>query len=207
LTAEQKAQTITEIRKQTGCGTCGPRVAKMGNDWQYGGVRSLVDVPGVPSCPAPGASGSSTLPKGAGATVTMASRATQGVAPYTISFRRANAQSVADPVTLANYVAETYEILAADLAAPGAPYVEPAGTAGVNPVSNVPENGQVQRVYTLATADINEATSKAAGTEGASLIFASLVTDSCGTPANQNCLTSCKIFVACPTPVCDFTVS
>ncbi len=47
LTAEQKEQVIAEIRKQTGCGTCGPKVSKMGNDWQYGGHNESEESPGM----------------------------------------------------------------------------------------------------------------------------------------------------------------
>lgn len=47
LTVQEKAQTIAEIRKQTGCGTCGPKVSKMGNDWQYGGHDESEESPGM----------------------------------------------------------------------------------------------------------------------------------------------------------------
>jgi len=200
LTAEQKAQTIAEIRKQTGCGTCGPKVAKMGNDWQYGGIKSL-----TLSCPASGASGgSAATAKASGGTVTMSAIPTQGVAPYSLIYRKTPAGSYTD-----GDAGATETISRAVLAAPGAPYIDPAGmttpgadTTGV--YGNILEGSTVTRIYTLIGADINGATSKTSG-EGATIIFASTITDSCATPAT--CTNFCKIFVACPTPTCDFTVT
>lgn len=80
LTAQEKAQTMTEIRKQTGCGTCGPNVAKMGNDWQYGGIRSL---PGTPGTNTKGTA-SSTIDD----VVTLNATPDFGTAPYTVRFLR-----------------------------------------------------------------------------------------------------------------------
>jgi hypothetical protein len=73
LTAQEKAQTLAEIRKQTGCGTCGPKVAKMGNDWQYGG-----QIKNLQTCP-PGT-------KGEGDTVVLNCSPTGGTGPYTVTY-------------------------------------------------------------------------------------------------------------------------
>lgn len=188
LTAEQKAQTIAEIKKQTGCGSCGPRVAKMGNDWQYGGIKSM-----AVTCPIAPASGSSATPKASGTDVTMAATPVQGVAPYMITFRKTPANSYDG-----SDAGATETIATARLALTG---------AATNPTAkNIAEAATVTAVYTLDGDDINGATSKAPG-EGSSITFASTVTDSCGVAPYQTCTNACKIFVACPLPVCDFVVS
>ena len=204
LTAEQKAQTIAEIRKQTGCGTCGqPRTAKMGNDWQYGGVRSLVDVDTGTgsSCP--------ITVKATSDGMTMTSTPTQGVAPYSIDFRRSKANDPSTAITVANYGTTTDSILAArlgtGLAGTNPPGQTLTGSPQANPVTGVTENTTITRTYVMAAEDINSAVSRIPGTEGASLLFGTVIIDSCATP--QKCVTYCKVFVACPVPVCDFTVA
>lgn len=207
LTAEQKVQTIAEIRKQTGCGTCGqPRTAKMSNDWQYGGVRNLVDTD-------TGTGSSCTaVVKADGVGITMTSTPTQGVAPYSLEFRRSKANDPSTAITVANYVGTTDAILAARLGTGltvGGPY--PAnpdvltGSPQANPVTGVTENTTITRTYVMAIGDINDAVSRNPGFEGASLLFGTVIIDSCATP--QKCVTYCKVFVACPVPVCDFTVA
>lgn len=204
LTAEQKAQTIAEIKKQTGCGSCGPRVAKMGNDWQYGGVKSLPAQTGnPPGCPGPLAPGGSPgTAKGEGDLVTMSVTPVQGVAPYSLVFRKSAAGNYDK-----TYPGTTEIISRAFLVAPGAPYGDPAGMtmpgADVTGVyGNIVEGGNLKRVYTLTLLDIQGATSVGAG---ATMIFGSTLTDSCS-PAST-CTNFCEIFVSCPAPVCDFTVT
>src|SRR3990167_10095345 len=80
LNATERAQVLSEIRKQTGCGTCGPRVANMGNDWQYGGIYGLT----VPQTPSTGSCVTGT--KKSTDPVTLSVQPTGGVGPYTAWF-------------------------------------------------------------------------------------------------------------------------
>jgi len=73
LTATERAQVLADIRKQTGCGTCGPRPLSMG----YGGIQSLA------AC--------ATGPKTAGQTITLAAAPNGGTFPYTVRFWRKSA--------------------------------------------------------------------------------------------------------------------
>jgi hypothetical protein len=183
LTAEQKAQTITEIRKQTGCGTCGPKVASANPNWKYGGIKSL-----AVTCPAPGISGAEDNPKVVTNTITMVATPVQGVSPYMITFRKTPAAS-------------------ADGSEAGATEVMTAGRLGglANPTTKtITEGTPITRVYTLDLDDLNGAVTKAGDTMP-SITFASTIEDSC-TPV-QTCVNACKIFVGCVPPVCDFVVS
>ena len=193
LTAEQKAQTIAEIRKQTGCGTCGPKVAKMGNDWQYGGVRGLPAQTGnVPTCPLPGISGAQDNPKVVPNTVTMAAKPVQGVSPYKITFRKTPAASADGSETGAAEVIATARLALTN--------------ATTNPTAKtITEGTTVTAVYTLDIDDLNGAVTKAGGDTMPSITFAATIEDSC-TPVST-CVNACKIFVGCVAPVCDFTVS
>ncbi len=203
LTAEQKAQTIAEIRKQTGCGTCGqPRYSGMAS----AGGRMVTMAPGY-SCPAPGASGSSTNPKSSTNTVGLASAPMVGTAPYTVEFLRnpTNNSGEADidasdsipfariPGTYKNY---TTTLTVATTANPQLNVAE--ATAAGTPTISV--------TYTLDDFDIaNYARVRGADTIP-SILFRVSLTDSCPTGA-QTCSEICKIFVTCPTPTCNFTVT
>lgn len=169
-------------------------------DWQYGGVRSLVGS----SCDA------AVKPVGKG--ITMSANPQQGVSPYTISFRRSNAGDTTNDMTTGNVGATTYEIPSARLGTAltgSGPYpATPDALVGggqPNPVTGYTAEGTaIVYTYVLTTTDINDATSRVGG-ESASLLFGALITDSCS-PA-QTCVNYCKVIVACPTPVCDFTVA
>lgn len=191
LTAEQKVQTIAEIRKQTGCGTCGQPSARMGIDWQYGGVKSMA--PNTPTCPistAPG--GSAATAKLAGSTVAMVATPVQGVAPYSVEFFMSAANNMTDSVAAATAV-----------------HIPGLGEGGdrlgaVNPATGVTEGTPTTRTLTLTTTDLNGATKKGSDL-GPTILFGSIITDSCTTPAT--CANYCKIYVGCVEPICDFTVS
>lgn len=186
LTAEQKAQTIAEIRKQTGCGTCGQQNINRTLS-SRGQIASL-----ALTCPVSGFSGAEDTPKVATDTVIMAATPVQGVSPYKLTFRKTPATSADGSETGA-----TETISAARLAGLPAP--------GTNPTSkNITEGTTVTVTYTLDTPDLNGAVTKAGDTMP-SITFASTIEDSC-TPV-QFCYNACKIFVGCVPPVCDFVVS
>jgi hypothetical protein len=124
-------------------------------------------------------------PKYSGNIITMNATPVQGVAPYTIQFRKSPANSMGNDETAATEVIS-------DIRIPGG-----------NNISGVAEGTTIIRVYTLDSADIEGATTKS-GDTGPSILFASEITDSC-TPS-QSCIKYCKIFVGCTVPVCDFIV-
>lgn len=127
-----------------------------------------------------------TTTKLVGDTVTLSATPIQGVAPYTIQFRRSPVQSIGNDASAATDVIP-------DIRIPGG-----------NNVSGVSEGTVTTRVYTLDSSDLEGATSKMLG-EGPSIIFVAETIDSC-TPS-QSCIKYCKIFVGCTVPVCDFTVT
>ncbi len=103
LTAQEKAQVLTEIRKQTGCGTCGTR--SLDPNWGYGGIRAL------------GACTKTSI-KG-GDNVTLTANPNNGTAPYTVRFFK---QLAGAPTTVTTDIAvaadggtATYTYSATDL--------------------------------------------------------------------------------------------
>lgn len=182
LAAQERASVIADIRKQT-CGTCGPRVANMGNDWQYGGIQSL-----VPTCTA------ST--KASGQTITLETAPNGGVGPYTVRFwRKAGGTGGAysmvgttkTPVVEASTVTETITLVDADLA--GATGDTTAGTPTTGPTGAITEPGGSGAP--LASAKIRVATT---------------TTDSCPT-GSQYCVEYCDVNLACVAPTCNFVVT
>lgn len=147
------------------------------------GTTGIEELSGAPTC--------TTTTKNIGDILTLQATPVQGVAPYTVEFRRANSESMVNIIDTTNVNSETYLI----------PIERLGGLS--NPVTSVTEGTVTTRLYTIDVTDINNATSKAPG-EGASLLFASKMVDSC-TPI-QTCVKYCKVFVVCSVPVCDFTV-
>ena len=127
-----------------------------------------------------------TTTKLVGDTVTLSSTPIQGVAPYTIQFRKSPAQSMGNDESAATEI------------------IPDAGIPGGNNISGVAEGIVITRVYTLDSNDLEGATTKV-GDTGPSIIFAAETIDSCAPP--QSCIKYCKIFVGCTAPVCDFTVT
>lgn len=127
-----------------------------------------------------------TTTKFVGDIVTLSATPVQGVAPYTIQFRKSPAQSMGNDETAATEVIPDVRIL------------------GGNNVPDVPEGVIITRIYTLDSNDLEGATTKV-GDTGPSIIFAVETIDSCTPP--QSCIKYCKIFVGCTVPVCDFTVT
>jgi hypothetical protein len=125
-------------------------------------------------------------PKYSGDTVTLSATPVQGVAPYTIQFRKSPANSMGNDETAATEVIS-------DIRIPGG-----------NNVPDVPEGVVTTRIYTLDSNDLEGATTKI-GDTGPSIIFVAEIIDSCS--PLQSCIKYCKIFVGCTVPVCDFTVT
>lgn len=127
-----------------------------------------------------------TTIKNIGDILTLKATPIQGVAPYTIQFRKSPAQSMGNDETAATEIISDSRI------------------PGGNNISGVPEGRTITRIYTLDGADLEGATTKS-GDTGPSIIFATEIIDSCNPP--QSCIKYCKVFVACTALRCDFTVT
>ncbi len=179
LTALERAQTIAEIRKQTGCSSCNqPRT--MSSEY---GIYSM-----TPTCTA------ST--KASGQTITLAAAPDGGVGPYTVRFwRKAGGTggtyslvgTTKNSVTEATTVTESITLNDFDISSAtgdttaGAPTVNTAGT-----ISD-PFGGTAA----LANGKIRVATT---------------TTDLCPTGI-QTCVEYCDVNLACVAPTCNFVVS
>lgn len=199
LTATERAQTLAEIRKQTGCGTCGqPRTANLGSDWQYGGIYGLT----VPQTPSTGSCPVGT--KKSGDAVTLSVDPTGGVGPYTAWFYlKHSATETGTLITTARLGAAT------------------------NPITSSTEGITVSRTYTLDDADVAAATGDGAATtpidvdsggvlsfstavitlSSATLRFITAIRDSCaGGSGPGTCVQWCDVSLACIAPTCNFVV-
>ena len=183
LTTTEKAQVLSEIRKQTGCGTCGPRVANMGNDWQYGGIRSL-----VPTC--------TTSTKASGDAVSLQAGPTGGVGSYHVRFfRKPNAAGAMAYGELGSVrtVAEgsttgtSFTLYDTDLVAASGDTL--AGTPTASTTGAITDPGDAGAP--LANAKIRVATT---------------TYDSCPT-GPQTCVEFCDVNLACVAPTCNFVVT
>lgn len=152
-------------------------------------------VPGISTCPSPGTPGGDpSHPKLSGSTAVMTATPVQGVAPYTLEFRRIPFQSMTD---LGDITAITIDTITELI--PNAKL-----TGGTNTATGVTEGTAVTRTYAIGSDDINGATTKS-GDTGPTMILASKIIDSCS--SQQSCISACKLYVGCATPICDFTVS
>lgn len=180
LTAQEKAQTIAEIRKQTGCGTCGPKVAHMGNDWQYGGIRSM-----APTCV--------TTTKASGQSVTLAATPSGAIGPYSVRFWRKSAPGAYTELGSVRIVAEggsTSTVIAlVDADVSGA---IGDGTAGV------PTTG--------STGTITDPEDTSLALSAGKIRVATTTFDSCS-PTPQSCIEYCDVNLACIPPTCNFVVT
>lgn len=191
LTAEQKAQTIAEIRKQTGCNTCGPRTLNMGNDWQYGGIYSAnVPSAGTASCP---------VGKGSGSTVTLTASPNGGIGPYKVAFWYATNGTLA---TITQVGATTT----------GHPEASPYTQSWVITDANVA--AATGNATAAAPTDVTVATMQpilggatTALAVGSIRVYSCAV-DSCPTAGGPGtCVQYCDIAITCVAPTCNFVVT
>lgn len=181
LTAEQKAQTIAEIRKQTGCGTCGTR--SLDPNWGYGGIRTL-----APSCGVTQVSG--------GQAITLNAAPMAGTALYTVTFHKQLGCTVSQIGTTQTGIAEattstvptttpyTYTILDSDIVASGAACTLTPAIPGAITGSTLTVPAKAANTFRVIT----------------------YTTDSCPTGARE-CVEYCDMAVVCPAPTCNFIVT
>ncbi len=187
LTALERAQTIAQIRQQTGCGTCHqPRTLSTG------GIYSLpMDTDYT---------GTGAGPKGSGDTVTLTANPLGGVAPYDVRFWRSNtgAAPTQTGITNPNYLASTentpvsatYLITDIDVAA-----AVGSTTAALPSAVSVTDG-----VITLAGA--------VATLSAGSIRFYTSIVDSCaGSGGRGTCAQYADVTLACVAPTCNFVVS
>lgn len=180
LTALERAQTIAEIRKQTGCSTCHqPRTMSAG----FGDIYGLSD-----SC--------STATKASGQTITLQAAPNSAVAPYHVRFWRKPTsggtmswQEVGTVRTVTvdgGTTSDSFTLYDLDVAS-----ALGDSTAGVLTSSTSGAISETTAAFTLSVGKIRVATT---------------VFDSCPvTP--MTCVTSCDVNLACVAPTCNFTVT
>lgn len=177
LTAEQRAQTIAQIRQQTGCGTCGPKTLA---NWGYGGIRSL-----APTCV--------TETKSSGDYVTLSATPSGAIGPYHVRFFRKSAPGAYAELgtvrTITEGNATSYSFQLTDVDFTGA---VGDGTAGD------PTTG--------ATGAITDPEDTSAALSAGKIRVATTTYDSCPTGA-QSCVEYCDINMACVAPTCNFVVT
>ncbi len=187
LNATERAQVLTEIRKQTGCSTCHqPRTLSTG------GVYSLPfdsDVTGT----------TTATVKNSGSTVTLTAGPSGGTRPYTVRFWRSNtgvapiavgsAHTTAAGDTEGTTVADSYVILDVDVAA-----------AIGNTTAGTP---LAVDIATGAIALGGTAAELATG----SIRFYSSVVDSCPGTDKGTCAQYVDVVVTCVAPTCNFVVT
>lgn len=180
LTALERAQTIAQIRQQTGCSSCRqPNTLSSG----FGEIYSM-----TPTC--------STATKASGDVITLAAAPNGGIGPYTVRFwRKAGGTggvyslvgTTKTSVTEATTVTETITLNDFDVSSAtgdttaGAPTVSTSGTI------TDPFGGTA----TLSSGKIRVATT---------------TTDLCPTGI-QTCVEYCDVNLACVAPTCNFVVS
>lgn len=215
LTTEQKSHTIAEIRKQTGCSTCTPKIARIGNDWQYGGIHALPGTTGT--CTKETAS--STI----GDVVTLNATPDDGTAPYTVRFLR----------QIGGLDGTTPSLLVIGTSVGTTQYGLQTDNAEQTGLLDGQETEDV--VYQLADAEIVAAGTGAiviadgpgegnGGVDGSgfglpplavnTVRFITHVKDSCPTKASplapspgRHCLQYCDLAVVCVVPTCNFVVT
>jgi len=132
----------------------------------------------VTPCPTVTMDNTATCPgtKYSGDSITLQATPRDGTGPYYVEFRKNNVAISTSRLTGSG----------------------PLGSTGTNPISNVPEDSDVIRVYTLNDLDV----SSSAGT----IDFSVYISDSCPTGV-QYCESACTITLGCLAPVCNFTVT
>ena len=192
LTATERQQVITDIKKQTGCGTCGPRAQP--NTLSTGGVYSLPFNDTTPS----GVTGVSG--KRSTDTVNLSATPDGGVAPYSVKFWKSLDGAVLDQtnITGANQTALTdgltktasYVLVDADVA--GA-----LGNTGALEPSDV-DVGTGAITLTGAPASLDP---------GSIRFYVSIVDSCTGATGQGTCAQYADVATACVAPTCSFVVS
>lgn len=192
LTASEKAQVIADIRKQTGCGGgCGQRA--MGNDWQYGGIRTM-----APTCTAVNIT--SGTPRSVAATPS------GGTGPYRVRFlKQIGGMNGGVPQLLS---AGPGTLVGSD---------DQAGLVEGTTTSAVTYNATDSEIIAGATGAALQAEADPGVPSGIGLVVLAansirLLThtiDSCpaGTGGPKHCVEFCDLAIVCPTPTCNFVVT
>lgn len=190
LNATERAQVLTEIRKQS-CGTCHqPRTLSTG----FGGIHSLIfqgDVTGA----AYGAG-----PKSSGDTVTLKAQPLGGVGPYDVRFWRSNTGESPITTGIANAfylgstegttVTATYPIVDADIAAAD------GNTLAQEPSAVDTTSGAITLGGTVS------------GLTAGSIRFYTSIVDSCAGAAGPGvCAQYVDVTLTCVAPTCNFVVT
>lgn len=192
LTALEREQAIADIRKQTGCGTCGTMsMARMGNDWQYGGITDLTVITAPSSVVSPSKTSTDTI--------TLTATPNSGVGPYNVYFWRLFTQA-GGPLAVGSPhgavgegipASESYVISDADaVAAVG-------DTGALAPTDVVPSTGAL--VFTGGAT-----TSLAAGSIRH---FVSIVDSCTGVGGPGVCAQWADTAITCVAPTCNFVVT
>ena len=203
LTALERQQTISEIKKQTGCSSCGGRAAQlksMNQDSNYGGIKSM----------GPCAAGL----KGSGpgdAPVNLVASPNGGVGPYTVNFyikrntelyflmgnglgtpalgtvTGTNSQTVAEGSSTTTY---TYKLIDSDVVA-----------ATGDDAAGIPT--------TDTTGAVTDPADTTAALAAGQIRFATTTVDSCvvGAGGPKYCIEWCDVTISCAAPTCNFVVT
>lgn len=188
LSALEKSQVIADIRKQSGCGTCGRP-----------GVRTMEGRAGIATLQV---CTKATISSEIGNVATLLACPNDGTAPYTVTFL---GQFGAAPVVLAAGVAP-YGLTGAN------PQV--VATDGACTAAGV--TYQVTDAQIVASAGGPPVVAAVPGVNGSGIgvpagavntvRFLVHTADSCPTGA-LHCVEYCDLTIVCPTPTCNFTVS
>ncbi len=191
LNATERAQVLTEIRKQTGCGTCGSQAPRT---LSAGEVYSLPFDTVI--------TGTGTSGKQSGQSVTLSASPGGGVRPYTVRFWYsrtgtapltqvgATGTQTTNPASPENTaVTDSYTLSDADIA--GA-----VGNTTALPPSAVSDT---DGTITLGGTAVGLATG--------SIRFYSSVVDSCPSTDKGKCAQFADVATACIAPTCNFVVT
>ena len=184
LTATEKAQVLTEIRKQTGCGTCGPRTMSTG----FANIQSML------TCFAG--------TKSSGDTITLSASpggAAGVVSPYYVRFWRKSAPGAYTELGTVRTVTEGGST-STSIALVDTDIIGAVGDAtAVAPTAVY--SGAKTTGFTIADAE------GGATGFGAGIIRVAVTTgDSCPT-GPLGCVEMCDITLACVAPTCNFVVT
>lgn len=182
LTATERAQVLTEIRKQTGCGTCGPRTAPRTMAAGFANIQSM-----------------STCfedTKSSSDSVTLTATPEGAVGPYHVRFWRKSAPGIYTEIGNERTVAET-DSTSTTITLTDADLTGAVGdaTAGIPTVDDPSSTGAI-------TDPENSSATFGAGV----LRVATTTYDSCPTGA-RGCAEYCDVSLACVAPTCNFVVT
>lgn len=179
LTATERAQVLTEIRKQTGCSTCGSRTPARTMTAGFADIQSMLTCFGGT--------------KSSGDSVTLTATPAGAVGPYYVRFFRKSAPGAytelgsVRTVTEGNNTSTTIALVDADLTGAVGDSTAGTPTTGATGAITDPENSSA--------------------TFGAGILRVATTTyDSCPTGA-QSCVEYCDVSLACVAPTCNFVVT